>query len=167
MHAIGSSVLIDHPVLITTSAGQVSLFCSGGYLWFLLMSSLPHKEERFLFIIYHIICVASAYFLAETAYTIKSLLVPCADSNGSDEAKPHRPSFPPVSRHRKTLAYLVEAFCHGILPLIFVILCTSRTTMVINGYSAPFRVYHSLYQHVQQDASKASLVCVGKGTPRD
>lgn len=46
------------------AARETILFLSGAFLWFAYMSYVPHKEERFLFIIYPWLCVAAALTLS-------------------------------------------------------------------------------------------------------
>jgi len=43
---------------------ETLLYLSGGFLWLAYMSYIPHKEERFLFVIYPWICVAAALTLS-------------------------------------------------------------------------------------------------------
>lgn len=39
---------------------QTLLYLSCFYIWFGFMSAIPHKEERFLFVVYPHLCLAAA-----------------------------------------------------------------------------------------------------------
>lgn len=41
-------------------AGRTALVISGGLLWLAFYSAVPHKEERFMFVCYPLICLAAA-----------------------------------------------------------------------------------------------------------
>lgn len=151
-------------------------YCSGAYVWFLLMSSLPHKEERFLFIIYPLICLACAFCISETHSLAVAFVSRCASSAKKDETesadKPEPLAAPTADKSKGkrkrrlcSVAGLLDIILHGLIPMVFVCLCVSRSSMVISGFSAPFRVYQTLYQIADQQTQRmgTQYVCVGKG----
>lgn len=107
------------------------------YIWLAFMSLQPHKEERFLYPIYPLVCVAAAAVIE---------------------------SFPDLFRdnYDPTNKSVIVLIAKILRPLVLgLILCAShsRTFSLINGYSAPLEVYKHLEHH--DDAGTASVVCVG------
>ncbi|XP_078431885.1 alg9-like mannosyltransferase family [Wolffia australiana] len=106
------------------------------YIWLGFMSLQPHKEERFLYPIYPLICIAAAAVieifpdLFHDKYASK-------DSIFMKIAKATRPL------------------------VLSAILCAShsRTFSLINGYSAPLEIYKHLDHH--DDSGPGSVLCVG------
>lgn len=49
------------------AARDTLIMLSGAYIWLLYMSLVPHKEERFLFVIYPWLCVAAALALSSVS----------------------------------------------------------------------------------------------------
>lgn len=107
------------------------------YIWLAFMSLQPHKEERFLYPIYPLVCVAAAAVIE---------------------------SFPDLFRdnYNPTDKSVIVLIAKILRPLVLgLILCAShsRTFSLINGYSAPLEVYKHLEHH--DDTGTASVVCVG------
>lgn len=107
------------------------------YIWLAFMSLQPHKEERFLYPIYPLICIAASAVIE---------------------------SFPDLFRDkynpRDNSWILIIA--KSLRPIILgLILCVShaRTFSLINGYGAPIEVYKILEHH--DDAGTGSALCVG------
>ncbi|XP_038896184.1 dol-P-Man:Man(6)GlcNAc(2)-PP-Dol alpha-1,2-mannosyltransferase [Benincasa hispida] len=107
------------------------------YIWLAFMSLQPHKEERFLYPIYPLICVAA------------SAVIEC---------------FPDFFRDRYN-SYdnsVLVVMAKVLRPLVLgLILCAShaRTFSLINGYSAPLEVYKVLAH--RDDIATGSTICVG------
>ncbi|KQK03255.1 dol-P-Man:Man(6)GlcNAc(2)-PP-Dol alpha-1,2-mannosyltransferase [Brachypodium distachyon] len=106
------------------------------YIWLAFMSLQAHKEERFLYPIYPLICVAAAA-------VIDSFPGFFHDKYSSEQ-----------SIFEKTAKFL--------RPLVLgFILCTShsRTFSMLNGYGAPLQIYEHLDYH--EDTGPGSTLCVG------
>ncbi|KAH7544031.1 hypothetical protein JRO89_XS15G0088500 [Xanthoceras sorbifolium] len=107
------------------------------YIWLGFMSLQPHKEERFLYPVYPLVCVAASAVIE---------------------------SFPDLFRDKynpndnNLMVMAAKLFRPLVLSLI---LCAShaRTFSLINGYAAPMEVYKILEHH--DDARPGSVVCVG------
>lgn len=56
-----------------SSAKEPLIMLSGAYIWLIYMSIVPHKEERFLFVIYPWLCVAAAMALASISRIFGSI----------------------------------------------------------------------------------------------
>ncbi|XP_057952186.1 dol-P-Man:Man(6)GlcNAc(2)-PP-Dol alpha-1,2-mannosyltransferase isoform X2 [Malania oleifera] len=107
------------------------------YIWLGFMSLQPHKEERFLYPIYPLVCVSASAVIE---------------------------SFPDFFRDKYTpsdsslLVKIVKCLRPVVLAMI---LCAShaRTFSLINGYGAPLEIYKHLEHH--EDVGMGSVVCVG------
>lgn len=107
------------------------------YIWLAFMSLQPHKEERFLYPIYPLICVAA------------SAVIECFPDFFRDRYNPYDNS-------------LLVVIAKVLRPLVLgLILCAShaRTFSLISGYSAPLEVYKVLAHH--DDIATGSTICVG------
>ncbi|KAL0328422.1 UNVERIFIED_CONTAM: Dol-P-Man:Man(6)GlcNAc(2)-PP-Dol alpha-1,2-mannosyltransferase [Sesamum calycinum] len=107
------------------------------YIWLAFMSLQPHKEERFLYPIYPLICVAASAVIESFPDLFRDKYNP----NGSS---------------------LLVVIAKALRPLVLgIILCAShsRTFSLINGYSAPLEIYKHLEHH--DDAGEGSVLCVG------
>ncbi|KAL9259999.1 Dol-P-Man:Man(6)GlcNAc(2)-PP-Dol alpha-1,2-mannosyltransferase-like protein [Drosera capensis] len=107
------------------------------YIWLGFMTLQPHKEERFLYPIYPLVCVAAAAFIDSIPDIFR-------DVYGS---------------HDDSILVKLSKY---IRPVILgVILCVShaRTFSLINGYSAPLEIYKHLDYH--EDSGMGSTLCVG------
>lgn len=107
------------------------------YIWLGFMSLQPHKEERFLYPIYPLICIAASAVIE---------------------------NFPELFRdkYNRNDDSLLVWLAKGLRPLVLcLILCAShaRTFSLINGYSAPIEIYKHFEHH--EDAGSGSVVCVG------
>ncbi|CAA7402348.1 unnamed protein product [Spirodela intermedia] len=106
------------------------------YIWLIFMSLQPHKEERFLYPIYPLICIAAAAVIE---------------------------SIPDLFRDKYAIEdSIIVKVAKAIRPIVLsVILCTShsRTFSLLHGYSAPLAIYKHLEHH--DDAGVGSVLCVG------
>ncbi|GLU18075.1 hypothetical protein SLE2022_343950 [Rubroshorea leprosula] len=107
------------------------------YIWLAFMSLQPHKEERFLYPIYPLVCVAASAVIE----SFPDLL--------HDKHNPSEPS--PMVMIAKVLRPVV-------LSLILAV-SHARTFSLINGYGAPLEIYKILEHH--DDAGTGSVLCVG------
>lgn len=116
---------------------ELLVIISPVYIWLGFMSLQPHKEERFLYPIYPLICVAASAFIESMPDFFRDRFNPNDNS----------------------LLVMIAKF---VRPLILgFILCVShsRTFSLIHGYSAPLEIYKHLQYH--EDAGYGSTLCVG------
>eukprot|EP00937_MAST-01D_sp_MAST-1D-sp2_P002225 g2225.t1 len=109
----GAQGVVDAPL----SAAALSLHLSPLYLWFGIMLSRPHKEERFLFPVYPLFCLAAAVCLAMT----RRRLAACG----------------------ARAAALARTGVATVL-LACAVLGAARTASTLRGYGAPLRIYHEV-----------------------
>ncbi|KAK4255888.1 hypothetical protein QN277_008824 [Acacia crassicarpa] len=125
------------PIAKKKYAPDLLIIVSPVYIWLGFMSLQPHKEERFLYPIYTLICVAASAVIE---------------------------SFPDLFRDKYNPGsnYILVKMAKILRPVILsLILCFShaRTFSLIHGYSAPMEVYKILEHH--DDAGMGSVLCVG------
>ncbi|XP_072965925.1 alpha-1,2-mannosyltransferase ALG9 [Typha angustifolia] len=124
------------PIAREKYAPDLLIVISPIYIWLAFMSLQAHKEERFLYPIYPLICVAATAVID---------------------------SFPDFFRDKYTVEDgILVKIAKGLRPLFLgLILCAShsRTFSIINGYSAPMQIYKHLDHH--EDAGTGSILCVG------
>lgn len=125
------------PIAKKKYAPDLVVVVSPLYIWLAFMSVQPHKEERFLYPVYPLVCVAASAVIE---------------------------SFPDLFRDKynpndNSLLVLMAKFLR---PLVLsLILCAShaRTFSLIHGYSAPLEIYKILDHY--EDAGQGSVLCVG------
>ncbi|KAG8386410.1 hypothetical protein BUALT_Bualt03G0145900 [Buddleja alternifolia] len=125
------------PIAKKKYAPELLVIISPIYIWLAFMSLQPHKEERFLYPIYPLICVAASAVIE---------------------------SFPDLFRdkYNPNDTSVLVMMAKTLRPMVLgVILCAShsRTFSLINGYSAPLEIYKHLEHH--DDAGEGSVLCVG------
>lgn len=125
------------PIAKKKYAPDLLIVISPIYIWLAFMSLQPHKEERFLYPIYPLICVAASAVME---------------------------SFPDIFRDKydPSRNYMLVQAAKYVRPMVLgLILCAShsRTFSLINGYSAPLEIYKHLDYH--DDVETGSVVCVG------
>ncbi|GAQ89586.1 alpha-1,2-mannosyltransferase [Klebsormidium nitens] len=98
------------------------------YLWLGAMSCLPHKEERFLYIVYPLLCLAAAASLA---------------------------FLPDILRH-PILRRLIQAVQTS-LVILTLLLSASRTASLLINYSAPFPIYRHLASPAELAHARAMM----------
>ncbi|KAM7495397.1 hypothetical protein LguiB_030006 [Lonicera macranthoides] len=125
------------PITRKKFAPDLLIVISPIYIWLAFMSLQPHKEERFLYPIYPLICVAASAVIE---------------------------SFPDLFRdkYNPNDQSLLVKLAKYLRPLVLgLILCAShaRTFSLLHGYSAPLEIYKHFEYH--DDAGTGSVVCVG------
>ncbi|KAI6687206.1 hypothetical protein NL676_024034 [Syzygium grande] len=125
------------PIARKKYAPELLVVVSPLYIWLGFMSWQPHKEERFLYPIYPLVCVAA------------SAVIDSFPDLFRDEYNP---------RDDSLLVLVAKHIRPAVLGLI---LCAShaRTFSLIHGYSAPVEIYKLLEHH--EDAGMGSVLCVG------
>ncbi|OWM88598.1 dol-P-Man:Man(6)GlcNAc(2)-PP-Dol alpha-1,2-mannosyltransferase [Punica granatum] len=129
--------LVILPIAKRKYAPDLLIVVSPLYIWLGFMSLQPHKEERFLYPIYPLICVAA------------SAVIESFPDFFRDKSDPNDQSL---------LVLMAKIFRPIVLGLI---LCAShaRTFSLINGYGAPIEAYKILEHH--DDVGTGSVLCVG------
>ncbi|GAA0166602.1 glycosyltransferase [Lithospermum erythrorhizon] len=125
------------PIAKKKYAPDLLVIVSPIYIWIAFMSLQPHKEERFLYPIYPLICLAASAVIE---------------------------SFPDLFRDKYSpnSGSLLVTIAKGLRPIsLALILCAShaRTFSLIHGYSAPIEIYKHLDLH--DDVGTGSVLCVG------
>lgn len=130
-------------VLLARKKTYLSLlvFVSPMFIWLGFMSLQPHKEERFLYPVYTLICVAAAATVEIIPEVVQK------DRKGPGDS---------------TLFMVLKFFRPLILGIILVI-SYSRTSSLLNGYSAPLKIlsYLPSTPYVSGAAQKDVTVCIG------
>eukprot|EP00558_Chaetoceros_sp_UNC1202_P012263 CAMPEP_0197238608 /NCGR_PEP_ID=MMETSP1429-20130617/5109_1 /TAXON_ID=49237 /ORGANISM="Chaetoceros sp., Strain UNC1202" /LENGTH=319 /DNA_ID=CAMNT_0042697813 /DNA_START=16 /DNA_END=975 /DNA_ORIENTATION=+ len=104
------------------------------YLWFGIVFSRPHKEERFLFPIYPLLAIGSAVFLDQLMDVTVMIQKSIGNVIGRD-----------VCTVRTILSALV------LIPCMMVSI--SRSMSLADGYAAPLKLYTHLYGSMMNDAA--------------
>lgn len=132
--------------LLRTPAGsssklQLLAYLSPLYIWMTIMFAQAHKEERFLFPVYPLLCLAAAITLSASVHTLQRL--------------------PKIGRLLSTL------MVYGVL-IVYTLLSVSRITSNVINFTAPLRVYHHLHEHVLPNpatsvlSNSATTLCIHK-----
>jgi len=121
----------------------LQLYLAGFYIHFAFFSKVPHKEERFLFVIYPLICFAGAISFCGVLDIAMNLLGVIL---------------------RKKRAMKGRTILAIIICGIIVALSVSRTVGLRVNYGAPMHLYKDFYNSKQVPTNKAQYVsiCVGK-----
>lgn len=128
-------------------ARSTLLHGSSMMIWLALMFKMPHKEERFLFIIYPHMALCAAQFLSQTLHIFRSRSPSSSPSSPSSSSR--------WNLFQKTVVFLVVA--------VYTTLGVSRTYATMNNYNAPLSVYRSLYSEIESNPTTSDInVCVGK-----
>lgn len=113
------------------------------HVWLAATTALPHKEERFLYVVYPLMCLAAAATLAPmhlSAAVFKKFLP-------------------------KKLARRLSRAATAVVVLTTVALSLSRSAALVINYGAPMRLYRHLPQ-IPEDANATNSnivsVCVGE-----
>ncbi|KAK9674496.1 hypothetical protein RND81_12G236300 [Saponaria officinalis] len=116
---------------------ELMIFLSPIYVWIGFMSLQPHKEERFLYPIYPLICVAASTFIDSLPDLFRDKYVP----------------------NDRSFIVLAAKFVRPVFLSLVIAISYSRTFSLIHGYSAPLEIYKHLDYH--DDAGPGSTLCVG------
>ncbi|CAN8292993.1 unnamed protein product [Cochlearia groenlandica] len=106
------------------------------YIWLVFMSLQPHKEERFLYPIYPLICVSASAVIENIPELFREKY-----------------------SSRESLLVTITKYLRPVILGLILCASHSRTFAIINGYSAPLEVYKLLEHH--DDAGPGSVLCVG------
>lgn len=111
------------------------------YIWLGFMSLQPHKEERFLYPVYTLICLAAAA-------TVE--MIPDMALRGRRSSQ-------------DSTLYMALKICRPLILGIILVASYSRTTSLLNGYSAPMKVLSYLPSPTKGASAlqKDTTVCIG------
>lgn len=117
-------------------------------IWLALMFSMPHKEERFLYVVYPLMCLSAAYAFVVVLLP-ESLLPPAKEKVEVDH--PARSSATVAcAGPRKGLA-VCAAIVFGLMSL-------SRNLALCHNYGGALRVHQNLHSSITEDfASESGL----------
>eukprot|EP00871_Galdieria_phlegrea_P002543 jgi/Galph1/328/GphlegSOOS_G5114.1 len=126
------------------------------YLWLSVFICQPHKEERFLFPVFSLICVCGAICCEALERAFHSLFLQLYTSRNRK-----------VKKHSIQQSYLRHIVFTGIVT-VFLLLSVSRIIILIRGYRAPLVVYKELSRIEWEPVSYGNSfwreynVCIGK-----
>ncbi|KAL3503128.1 hypothetical protein ACH5RR_037577 [Cinchona calisaya] len=129
--------LVILPVVKKKYVPDLLVVLSPIYIWIAFMSLQPHKEERFLYPIYPLICIAASAVIESFPDLFR------------DKHDPYNPS----------VLVKVASFLRPIILGLILCVSHSRTFSLIHGYSAPLEIYKHFEHH--DDAGTGSVLCVG------
>eukprot|EP01018_Ginkgo_biloba_P000017 Gb_07978 [translate_table: standard] len=137
--ALVFSLLFLPVILITKKKDSLPLVVvvSPVYVWLTFMSLQPHKEERFLYPIYPLICLAAASVVERFPDVVQRL----------------------QRAHEESTAVIIAKFLRPLVLGIILAVFHSRTNSLLQGYSAPSEVYKHLAG--LGTVGNGSVVCVG------
>lgn len=122
----------------TLPALRLFLLLSGLYIWLVFFSLIPHKEERFMYPVYPLLCLAAAMSIHAVAQGLAYLLLPATALHAG----------------RTALSSLALALC--------ALLCTLRSAGQVVYFGAPLKLYNDLYRDAPPPPSATlASVCVG------
>lgn len=126
----------------------------GLHIWMLIFFTRPHKEERFLFPVYPLVCLSAA------------ISVNIIQKFFHHQMKPSSPQkkMPHTNHHGHRVAHLMSAS----ICVLFVVLSLSRILALHHGYHAPLKVYSNMNKVIVESPTYKSSrgqtlnICVGK-----
>ncbi|GJQ08299.1 hypothetical protein GpartN1_g90.t1 [Galdieria partita] len=128
-------------------------YCSPLYLWSLIFLFQPHKEERFFFPVYSMICLSGAICLLSLRRLLQRL-----------EQWLNNKKILQSFLTRKAKLLIAERFTVCFL-FLFICLSLGRIIMLVRGYQAPLIVYREFSRReLQKDlhSSREYNLCIGK-----
>ena len=127
-NGVACLMLLSFPLLamrMPRNAGVAALHLSPLLLWFLVMFPRPHKEERFLFPVYHLVAFSAAVAVDSIS------------------------SFVPTRGFTRRFFNVVTV----VTILTFGFISTSRSYALSKHYGAPVKLYTKLYNRVRDRPS--------------
>ena len=144
--AAASAATIPNRMAMISRVGYIAAALSQLWLWFVLMSSRPHKEERFMFVVFPLISLAAAVTL-ETVAGVLDSVVGALWRGETSPTKSRTAASPVMPIHYVSRALVAVTFAAAAL------LSASRVTALVTGYSAPFAAWTALAREVSVDAN--------------
>ncbi|EFA83645.1 glycosyltransferase [Heterostelium album PN500] len=118
------------------------LIVSPYYIWFAFMTYLPHKEERFLFVIYPFICLTAAITIYLVINILKQLFL-----NDSYSHKKSDDNNQQVDSGFKRFIRSLNLFLQVMVVVLFFGLSASRIFSTYRNYTGAIDTYTYLYDH--------------------
>ena len=159
---------------------QLLLWVSPAFVWLAAMLGMPHKEERFLFVIYPLLCWCAAYSAVYVVLIARQWLC-CAQAKRAVRGRVDEEEDEQLPTNVKTAVKLAaplgtySSLSLGFLAATIALLSASRVIALILHYDAPFQAYTTLAQRVTATSANpfassspsanpfaAADVCVGK-----
>ena len=116
---------------------RILLVLSGLYAWLLFFSAVPHKEERFMYPVYPLLCFGAAVAIRAIARALAHVCLP-----------------PAAGRSART------GLC-GAAAALCALISAMRATGQATYYAAPLQLYSRLYHRATGTGGGAAVVCVG------
>ncbi|KAL0044650.1 hypothetical protein WJX82_004234 [Trebouxia sp. C0006] len=122
---------------------RVLIALSPIYVWLAAITALPHKEERFMYVIYPLMCLAAATTLASFRTLTSTIL---------------------GKLFSRRFARWISRGATAVVVIAIVVLSLSRSIALVVNYGAPMRLYSQLPQ-IPEEANMTNSdvvsVCVG------
>jgi len=125
--------------------GMVMLMLVPMYIWLAIVLPRPHKEERFLFPIYPMLCFGAAITMRE----ILGLLTKLFSLTSPERGQKREPR-----NHARVLLGVAVLF-----PSVAISI--SRSFALHHNYSAPLDVYRDLFSHASLASSTSAVAAAG------
>ncbi|KYQ88183.1 glycosyltransferase [Tieghemostelium lacteum] len=137
------------------------------YIWFLFMSYLPHKEERFLFCIYPFLCLCGSITLVIILNSLNNWRI-WMESNYKKTDKP-----PPTSSSTIKILKLIRSLIWFTVLTGFILLSISRISSTYINYDAPIQSFKFLNNYLEEkylnnikdnnnNTTQSINICIGK-----
>jgi len=141
------------------------IYVSPFHIWFTFFTTLPHKEERFLFVVYPLCCVAAAIALEYLIQAVEYLWFGDKQICTQEQQPLNKKSIDITTLIEPTMkrSGLGRVLMFLVLSAV-VVLGLSRTIAMVTNYGAPLTVYAQLSQYIEkhEPATKPIQICVGK-----
>lgn len=138
--------LVSYTALLSSlphaSRGHQAMLLTPFYLWFAIFTSTPHKEERFMYVVYPALCMNAAFAL--------NLILPLIQVIVSKLGL-------------RSLAKPLRSLTKMGAVVAFITISLSRSIALSQYYGAPVDLYSELnYVSTLANSSSSSNVCVGR-----
>lgn len=115
------------------------------FVWLAAMQSREHKEERFLYAVYPLICLSAALSVDSMALSLSRLGQHCGITSSTKGG---------------------GSWCEALVRLVGVAVCTvgillsvSRVASQVSGFGAPLALYSRISQHIRPHVELSGQVC--------
>jgi len=124
---------------------QIFTYLVAPYLWMAFMFYLPHKEERFLFVIYPLICLCASISIMVLVHFVLAVI-------GA------------LMRPSESSLTFIKRFLLSVILIVFISLSVSRAVSLTHNYGNASQLYTHMSTNELQEVSADSVknICVGK-----
>jgi alpha-1,2-mannosyltransferase len=116
---------------LRVTRNEITLFSM--YLWIAIFIVQPHKEERFMYVIYPLICYNAAHAILSSTNILNAIMLKRYSAS--------------------TSRFVLESF-HWIVFILYVALSLGRVLAQVRAFTAPMQIYANI--------TTPSTVCLGK-----